>query len=284
MGYAVGMLVELYHYLTTPCSHTHRRLGYLTDLLGLQARYRRIGDHWQQHLDNSRHLILQSAQQCTRHNRVTIIGSGLLLDIPLVQLSTLFNEVILIDVIQSRAVRQRCKQLGNVTPVEHDITGLAESLTRASTHNKLPTSVARLPSAALASDLIISCNLLTQLAHTPSRYLIKKQGWHADDPQLQQWQRTIMAEHLSLLAQQDGQCCLICDTDHEYRDKSENVIEQQERLLGLPLGKADQQWQWPIAPFGEFDKQHQLLATVQGFCNWSVNSTGTPPSTSTTLY
>ena len=267
------MLVELYHYLTTPCSRTHRHLGYLTDLLGLQARYRRIGDHWQQHLDNSRRLILQSAQQCTRHNRVTIIGSGPLLDIPLAQLSTLFNEVILIDVIQSRAVRQCCKQLGNVTPLEHDITGLAEPLTRANTRNKLPTSVARLPSAALASDLIISCNLLTQLAHTPSHYLMKKQGWHEDDPQLQQWQRAIMAEHLALLAQQDGQCCLICDTHHEYCDKSGNVIEQQQRLLGLSLGEADQQWQWPIAPFGEFDKQHQLLATVQGFCNWSI-----PPS------
>ncbi len=277
------MLVELYHYLTTPCSRTHRRLGYLTDLLGLQARYRRIGDHWQQHLDNSRRLILQSAQQCTRHNKVTIIGSGLLLDTPLTQLSTLFNEVILIDVIQSRAIRQHCKQLGNVTPVEHDITGLAESLignnTRNNTNNTLPTSVARLPKAALASDLIISCNLLTQLAHTPSHYLMKKQGWHEDDPQLQQWQRAIMAEHLSLLAQQDGQCCLICDTHHEYHDKSGDVIEQQQRLLGLSLGEADQQWQWPIAPLGEFDKQHQLLATVQGFCNWSA-TTSNPPQDS----
>ncbi len=269
------MLVELYHYLTTPCSRTHRRLGYLTDLLGLQARYRRIEDHWQQHLDNSHHLILQSAQQCARHNKVTIIGSGLLLDIPLAALSRLFNQVILVDVIQSRAVRQRCKQLGNITPVEHDITGLAESLIHKNRSNTLPTSVARLPNAALASDLIISCNLLTQLAHTPSHYLIKNQGWHEDNLQLQQWQRAIMAEHLSLLAQQDGQCCLICDTHHEYRDKSGHVIEQQDRLLGLSLGEADQQWQWPIAPFGEFDKQHQLLATVQGFCNWS-SPTGNP--------
>ncbi len=262
------MLIELYHYLTTPCPRTHRQLGYLTGMLGLQARHRRVQSHWQQHLENCQQLILRSALACRQTNKVTIIGSGLLLEVPLEQLSAQFNKVILIDMVQPRAVRKRCLKLGNVTPLVHDITGLATALINYKKGDKLPTPQASLPGLGLSSDLIISCNLLTQLAHTPSHFLQHRHGWHEDDPQLQQWRQAIMKEHLLLLAQQEGRCCLICDASHDYRDKSGKPLAQENRLLGLSLGRVDQEWLWPIAPLGELSKQHQLIATVQGFCNW----------------
>ncbi len=263
------MLIELYHYLTTPCSRTHRQLGYLTGMLGLQARHRRVQSHWQQHLENCQQLILKSALACRQTNKVTLIGSGLLLEAPLEPLSRRFHEVVLIDMVQPRAVRKRCLKLGNVTPLVHDITGLASALINYKKGGKLPIPQASLPNEALSSDLIISCNLLTQLAHTPCHFLQHRHGWHDDDPQLHQWQLAIMNDHLLLLAQQEGRCCLICDTHHDYRDKSGQPLAQESRLLGLSLGSADQEWLWPIAPLGELNPQHQLIATVQGFFNWT---------------
>ncbi|MCF6219196.1 MAG: hypothetical protein L3J62_09055 [Gammaproteobacteria bacterium] len=262
------MLIELYHYLTTPCPRAHRQLGYLTGMLGLQARHRRVQDHWQQHLENCRQFILKSVLECNQYSKVTIIGSGLLLEVPLEQLSIRFNEVILIDMVQPRAIRKRCHKLGNVTPLVHDITGLAAALVDYKRGDKLPTPRASLPDAGQSSNLIISCNLLTQLPHTPSHFLQYRHGWHEDDPQLQQWQHAIMEDHLLLLSRDEGACCLICDTHHNYRDKAGQSVAQESRLLGLSLGSANQEWLWPIAPLGELNKQLQLIATVQGFYNW----------------
>jgi len=223
--------------------------------------------HWRNHLSHTQELILQATKQCSWHNSVVVLGSGLLLDVPVEQLSQRFKKVMLVDVVQLRSVRHRCQKLASVTLLEHDITGLAESLLAYRRHDPLPTPNANLPDAAQNSDLIISCNLLSQLPLTPSQRLQQHHG--IDQNQLTPWCTAVLQNHLSLLAEQTGNCGLISDIKHHYLNEKGSQLACHDMLLGLSLGSPDQQWQWTIAPLGELSKHCQLHATVQGFYNWS---------------
>lgn len=97
-------------------------------MIAIHERYKRVAAHWQTHLEKSRRLILQAALISEQHRKAVVLGSGLLLDVPLETLSRQYQEVILIDIAHLTTVRQRCKTLNNVTLLEHDITGLSDSM------------------------------------------------------------------------------------------------------------------------------------------------------------
>ncbi len=262
------MLNELFHYYTTPCPSVYRRLGYLSDLIAIQARYKRVAKHWMPHLENSRQLILQAVSEISRCHKVVVLGSGLLKDVPVETLSKQFDSVILIDVAHLIGMRRLCKKLGNITLLEHDITGLAEAILSYQSGNTLPRPNASLPDLAQGADLIISCNMLSQLALTPCQYL--QQHYVLDAEQLAHWQQAIIANHLALLAAQSGRRVLLCDVYHDYLDSKGTLLKREGMLHGINVGKTDLQWPWLIAPLGELDSQYQLQSTVFGFSDWSM--------------
>lgn len=261
------MLKELYYYLSTPCRKPLRQLGYLSALIAIQARYQRVANAWQPHIKHCEALIREASEQCQQHRKVVILGSGLLLDIPLKYLSKHFTEVVLLDIAHLRVTVKHAACYGNVTLLEHDITGLSEALINYHPNKPLPTPTAYLPLKAQQADLIISANLLSQLPLIPSQYLQKH--FSIDDEILQAWQCTIISDHLRLLTEQTGQCCLISDTAHDYLNSEDILMEHHSMLHDLGLGQPDQQWRWPIAPLGELNSKQQLIATVQGFYNWT---------------
>lgn len=165
------MLREFFHHLLTPCPTAHRRLGYLAGLVAIQARYRRVGQHWQTHLDHSRRLIAQAAALTPVRNKVVVLGSGLLLDVPVEMLAKQFKTAILVDVAHLIGTRLQCLRHRTVTLSEHDITGTAKPLLAYRQGDPLPQPAASLPAIAQDADLIISCNILSQLAITPVEYL-----------------------------------------------------------------------------------------------------------------
>ncbi len=260
------MLNELFHYYTSPCPKIYRRLGYLSGLIAIQARYKRVAEQWRPHLENSRKLILQAASEVSQRNKVVVLGSGLLIDVPLQELAKQFDSVILIDIVHLIRVRSFCRKLDNIVMLEHDITGLAEAVLSYRLGMALPCPSAKLPDIAQDADLIISCNLLSQLAITPSQYLQKH--FIIDAEQLANWQQEIIASHLSLLADQSGRRVLLCDACHNYLDKEGRLLRREEMLHGINLGEAEQQWSWLIAPLGELDGQYQLQSAVFGFSDW----------------
>lgn len=260
------MLRELYYYLTTPCTKAHRQLGYLSGAIALQARYHRVAPHWQPHLQHTQQLIIDAAQQCLNHDKVIVIGSGQLLDVPIKTLSEMFKQVILLDVIHLRSTRKQCMQYHNVTFVEYDISGLSEEILDYQPTRPLPQVKARLPIQAEESDLVISCNLLSQLTITPTQQILKHHT--VDEDTLYNWQQSILQNHLQLLSSQKGRCCLITDCEHHYLDVKQQCLQQQDILFGVPLGKADKQWLWPIAPLGELSTRYQLQAVVRGYYDW----------------
>ena len=262
------MLNEIFHYYATPCPKAHRSLGYLSGLIAIQACYQRVAEQWQPHLENSQQLILQAASQTAQRRKIVVLGSGLLKDVPVEALAKQFDSVILIDIAHLIGARYRCMKLDNIVLLEHDITGLAEALVSYQTGIALPRPNAQLPNIALDADLIISCNMLSQLAITPSQYL--QQHFTIDVDQLINWQQAIIIDHLSLLADQSGRRVLLCDAYHDYLDDDNKLLKREEVLHGINVGEAEQQWRWLIAPLGELDKQYQLQSTVLGFSDWSL--------------
>ncbi len=93
------MLLDLFTYITTPCSSFIRRMGYLNEAIEMRGRSRYNTAAWQPHLDNTCRFILSSAEKCRNRNKAVILGSGLLLDVPLAELHRCSTEVILLDVV-----------------------------------------------------------------------------------------------------------------------------------------------------------------------------------------
>ncbi len=103
-------------------------MGYVHGLRHLHARGRRCRLVWTPHVEHSRALILEAAQQCAKHERVLVIGSGPLYDVPVAQLSWRFAEVVLADIVHLRRVRQKVRGYKNVRLVTIDVTAMGEAL------------------------------------------------------------------------------------------------------------------------------------------------------------
>lgn len=158
------MLNEIFYYYTTPCPKAHHSLGYLSGLVAIQARCKRVAEQWQPHLENSEQLILKAAAQTAQRHKVVVLGYGLLKDVPVESLAKQFDSVILIDIAHLIGTRYRCMKLDKVVLLEHDITGLAEALLSYQSGIALPHPITKLPDIAQGADLIISCNMLSHLA------------------------------------------------------------------------------------------------------------------------
>src|SRR4051794_1867981 len=108
------MLLKLLQYAVTPCPWYVRRMGYLGELLGIKARYARCRAAWEPHLQNTRTIITRAAAKCAQRRKAVVLGSGLLLDVPLAELAGAFREVILVDVVHPLEVRWQRSRFPNV--------------------------------------------------------------------------------------------------------------------------------------------------------------------------
>jgi len=249
------MLAEWFTYLTTPCPRHLRDMGYLRELVGMASRYRRCRRAWALHLDNCRKLIVEAADACPRHRRAVVLGSGLLYDIPLAELSTRFEDVVLVDLLHLRAARRRARRFPNVRLVEHDATGVLEAL-----HG------GGLPSPALGNlpgegaDLMVSANMLSQLALLPGKFLARRGRRNTTE-----FLQTLVQNHLSDLAAFPGIACLIADTE-KLTCEADDIVAAEDLLYGVPLPYRGREWVWNIAPVPEmhrrYDVRHRVLGVV----------------------
>ncbi len=259
------MLKEWFSYLTTPYPAHLRRLGYLRQMIGLGSRYRRCRAAWQTHLDSTRRLILQAADAVPNRDRVLVIGSGLLLDVPLQRLAADFNEVVLVDLQHPPAARRQAKAHPNVRLAEADVTGLSHELARLS-RDSLPSHLPRARPEILlegGADLVVSCNILSQLPLVPREHLEGKLGFR-DAAELDAFCRDMLRNHLAWLAAFECRICLVCDRTRRVV-RSAGVVEEEDALFDVRLPPADEEWTWDIAPAPEIDRSYSLQHQVIGY-------------------
>ena len=257
------MLSDLLATLTTPLAPPLRALGYLDETLAMRRRARRNRRAWQPHLESTRRFVLSAAEKCRDRRTVVVLGSGLLLDVPLAGLSGLFRDVVLMDVVCLSEVGRQIKQYPNVRFIEHDATGVAERLYRQS-HSEtsaLPVPVSSVRAFDDAS-LVVSLNILSQLWVMPRAFV----GLHLRGiapEQVDDWCARIVEAHYLALRRLSCDVCLVGDHEYVKRDSEGNIISRGSTVYGLRLPQPHASWTWNIVPVGK-DSPHASKELIVG--------------------
>jgi len=245
------VLSDLFTSLFTPCSPSIRHLGYLTEAIEMRGRSRRNAIAWQPHLDNTRSFVRSSTEKCQNRNKVVILGSGLLLDVPLAELAAMFREVVLMDVVCLPEVRKQVKAYNNVSFIECDVTNTAEQLYQNGLKGipELPDSLPTVPGIGQDCGLVVSLNILSQLWVIPRAYASQRfRG--LNEYLVDEWCGRVVAAHYSFLRSLPCDVCLVADHEFVKADSRGSVISRGSTVYGVELPLPDQTWTWNIVPQG----------------------------------
>ncbi|MBK1836093.1 hypothetical protein JHL17_01595 [Azospirillum sp. YIM B02556] len=258
------MLREAFEYLTTPCPPLARRFGYLSEMVALGARYRRQSRAWAPHVAACHRFVDQAMQRTDPGGRALVAGSGLLIEIPLDALAARFDEVVLVDILHSRAVRRRAASLANVRLVETDVSGalapLAVALDRGA---PLPTGFEPPTPQDGPFRFAVSCNLLSQLPLLPLEAVERHAPGIGETERLAFALRMVHG-HLRWLAAVAERAALFTDIDASWLHGG-SVTEVEDSTWGLALPAPDMSWLWDIAPAPEQDRRQDLRHSVGGW-------------------
>ena len=258
------MIFELYEWLRTPCSPLARRLGYLQESIGIEARYRRHRDAWEPHLAASRALMVRAAEACGHHRRAVVLGSGALFDVPIGELAARFGHVELVDMVHPRRARRLTRAYSNVSLRDADITGIAARLAAG---GRPPHAG---PPIALAddTDLVISANVLSQLAVLPCAWLTRR--CRINETQRQSLAQELLDAHLDWLSGLPARVCLVTETERVYYDPQDRRVKGWDALHGIALPPPEAVWDWDIAPDGETAKGFTHRNTIHGYSDFTA--------------
>jgi len=257
------MLLDLLTHLTTSCSPYIRRLGYLDEAIAMRGRYRSNRTAWQPHIDNTRRFVLAAAEKVRDRQKVVVLGSGLLLDVPLAELSAMFQDVVLVDIVCLPEVRKQIKSYRNVSFVERDVTAIAERLyaNRQRGIPDLPSAAAASPDLFQGSGLVVSLNILSQLWVIPRAYASTMRPALPHD-RVEDWCRQIVESHYAFLSSLSCDVCLVADHGFVKRDRNGSVISSASTVYGLVLPEPDASWTWNIVPAGRDGRSTSKELTV----------------------
>ena len=270
------MLIELYQYLTTRCPPVAKRMGYLREAIAIHRRYARHRKTWEPHLEASKKVIREAIEASkasgggggTSPGTAVVLGSGLLIDIPLDALSDAFDRVELVDLVHMKPVRWVVEHYPNVTLVEADIADVAGALVRfAAGEAALPEPQAPdLPGVDLDDvRLVVSANLVSQLPLVPGGWL--KRRTKLDDDAVYAFGGCLVRAHLDWLlglAARGITVCLIADVEREFIDRDEKPVQTYDGLYGERLPGRGYTWRWTIGPAGEVRSGITLCNKVVG--------------------
>ncbi|MEI6712839.1 MAG: hypothetical protein WCO60_03750 [Verrucomicrobiota bacterium] len=264
------MLAELLEYLTTPASRLARSMGFLKSSIQVRARFHRCRHHWQPHLENTRALILKAASLCRSRRKVVLLGGGLLHDIPLAELSRLFEKVVLVDIVHPISSRITAWPYKNVQQISLDITDVMAHLpsSKASGPIALPISAPQFFCDDSVLDLTVSVNLLSQLGWVSGQRLEKL----VSPEQLETFQHQLISAHLDYLTRLPGHTALITDAEWSRTTTDGILCERWSVIQNTALPAPEQEWIWDIAPAPERESTHDYSAKVLAYSDWKTAS------------
>lgn len=81
--------------------------------------------NWNTHLSNTRRFIADCARRCCGRRTCVVLGSGFCFDVPVLELSRMFDKVYLVDMVHPAKVVQKMREFKNVEFITEDITKIA---------------------------------------------------------------------------------------------------------------------------------------------------------------
>ena len=256
------MIGEFLRYATTLAPERIRKFGYLKRLIALEFRAKRWESEWTSYIRNTRNLIIKAADLCDRQETAVILGSGLLLEVPLAALSERFERVYLVDIFHMPQVRREAKKYFNVKMLTGDITGvfIAMKENRPPGPN-YPAPPPRIPHLKDA-DLIVSCNCLTHLAPPFTDFFEKTRGFSELDSDKVAYQ--IMEQHAKAIAEEATGVGVIITDEDRIAMQDDKMVSRVDLLKALKLPHTptivhNEEWDWMAAPHPENHPTHDYI-------------------------
>lgn len=264
------MLADLAHYLATPASLEARRHGFLGDAVRLWSQSRRCRAAWAPHHAACRAAVDAAIDGLPRRHTAVVLGSGLLDDVPIARMASMFHTVVLVDAVHLAAVRLKVRRNGwsNVRFVAADISGYDALLERQRRQGRAGAADigGRLDPLAFVRrirnvDLVVSAMVLSQIAAAPSRRPgYGGPGGHGAGLITQLLQST----HVDSLAGFTARTLLLTDTSYVRVDRAGDIVEEGELMPGVRLPAESDSWSWTVAPFGAEERDlarvHHVVA------------------------
>ncbi len=241
------MIAEALAWLATPCPLYVRRLGLLSESIAISARHRRCRQAWSPHLAASRSAIRDAIARTPRRRTALVMGSGALLDVPLADLASSFEKVVLVDLVHPWPARLEARRFSNVTRITDDVSGMLDSAARGELVRPRPFPALADPEV----DLAVSLNLLSQLPVAPVRCL----DGHVEEEALAKAAQDVVRQHLADLDHARAATLLISDVERVLLARDGREIERSSLIADLPEPAADRSWWWEIAPAPEADPE-----------------------------
>lgn len=237
-------------------------MGYYDYQRGLLVNHLAQDTGWFEHQKKCRDFILKAIDVISPE-KVTVLGSGWLLELPLLEMTERAGEICLVDIIHPPEVIAQTRGIKNIKLIEDDITGglIAEVWKKAGSRtffNKLPSvGQIRIPLYDAGNPgLVISLMVLTQLESLPVRLLGKKAK--KDEIALLNFRRNIQANHIRCL--KNHKAVLITDTSEIFIDRSGKRTEVKTLLTDLPQNQGMETWRWDLDLQGsDFNRRKSLM-------------------------
>ncbi len=243
------MFIALFSLLTAPHPQYVRTMGYLDEARAMKKRYERSRAAWQPHLENTRRFVLSAAEKCRDRKKVVILGAGLLLDVPLEELSVMFDEVCLLDVVILPKIYRKARNHSNVRLLQHDVTNMAarlyENVLRRD--RELPRTAPAVPEIDTNASLVVSLNILSQLWVVPRAFVLRTMPG-LDEEAVEDWCRQIVDSHYMYLTSLQCPVCVVADRDFIKRDHSGNIVSRGSTVFNSALPDPEASWTWDIIP------------------------------------
>jgi hypothetical protein len=223
------------------------KMGYYNYQRGLIYRHLNQQGGWDAHLEHCRSFILRAITEY-RPGKVTVLGSGWLLELPLAEMVEVLDEVYLVDIVHPPEVKQQTGSLKKVILSEQDVTGglIAEVWERCGKRpifNKLKSLDSILiPEYQPPEDpgMVISLNILTQLEILIVEFL-KRKG-HIVEEDMVLFRTEIQKKHIDFLKKHKS--VLITDSSEVFTENSGQVVRNSSLLTELPAGSYKETWTW----------------------------------------
>jgi hypothetical protein len=207
-------------------------MGYYNYQQGLIYRHLNQDKGWISHEEHCRNFIIK-ALDYFKPEKVTVYGSGWLMDLPLAEMAERVDRIFLVDIIHPPEVITQTAGFKNIQLVEEDVTGgLIEEVWKKAGNrtffNRLSSlSDISVPEYQPVDDpgLAISLNILTQLETLPEKLLRKK--CRVDEKEYINFRKEIQLLHIRFLEKHKSVMILI------LREPIINRKNQYLRLLQL---------------------------------------------------
>ena len=228
-----------------------RRMGYGFEMNLYYYYYLCEIKNWASHISNTRKFITDCAIRCCGRHSCVVLGSGSCIDVPVLELSRMFDTVYLVDLVHPEKVVKKMSEFKNVKFVTEDITKIMiETYNSINRYKDFCVDVlisspnyssGRYSDILGNFDFVVSDNTLPFLARPIIRYLSKLEL--VDDIASRSLEQFIHQYHLKILPK--GKSCIISPVG-EKKFNSDGLEMYDKSIVYIPTEtvKDSKTWTW----------------------------------------